>query len=177
VAPRAAEIGKRHPFYFKYEVGFNSEGQIKSLLVDMYADGGAYTDLSPSILDRAMFHVDGCYYLENVLVNGQVLKTNTPSNTAFRGFGGPQGTFLIENILEEISRFLKKDASEVRWNNLYNSERNSPFGNCDVTHYGQQIEKNILPELFQALIKKSDYQKRKAEIQNYNNSTDSHQYK
>lgn len=160
--------GKRHPFYFRYQVGFQSDGQIRGLLVDMYADGGAYTDLSPSILDRALFHVDGCYYLEDVLVRGFVLKTNTASNTAFRGFGGPQGTFLIENILEEMALHLKKDSWEIRKVNLYNAEKKSKYGFRNVTHYGQELEQNILPDLFQQLYEKNHYQSRKQEIQKFN---------
>ena len=162
--------GKRHPFLFKYQVGFNSEGIIQALLVDMFADGGAYTDLSPSILDRAMFHLDGAYYLSHVRINGAVIKTNSASNTAFRGFGGPQGTFLIENIMEEISAKLKIDSLMVRQKNVYNeipvSKNSTELRN--TTHYGQVLENNVLPELFSKLTKDCAYHAKRKSIEEFN---------
>ncbi len=157
--------GKRHPFKNFYEVGFDNDGRILSLKVKLYADGGAYTDLSPSILDRAMFHTDGAYFLENALIEAWVCKTNSHSNTAFRGFGGPQGTLTIESIIEEMALYLKKDASEIRVLNCYGkSDRN-------VTPYGQVVENNLLPELFANLLKSSDYLSRRKEIDQFNQVT------
>jgi xanthine dehydrogenase large subunit len=177
--------GKRHPFQTHFDVGFDDNGKILGLKLKLFADGGAYTDLSPSILDRAMFHSDGCYYLENALIEGWVCKTHTHSNTAFRGFGGPQGALLIESLFEDIAEYLRKlgreknaaglgreknaaglgreiDAAEIRVANLYGkTERNE-------TPYRQKVENNLLPDLFQNLLKSSDYKKRRKEIDLYN---------
>jgi xanthine dehydrogenase large subunit len=157
--------GKRHPFLNFYEVGFDEQGRILALKVKLYADGGAYTDLSPSILDRAMFHSDGAYYLENALIEAWVCKTNTHSNTAFRGFGGPQGTLTIETIVEEIALYLKKDPAEIRVLNCYGKkDRNR-------TPYGQVVENNLLPELFSKVLKSSNYKVRRKEIEAFNKTS------
>lgn len=156
--------GKRHPFKIFYDVGFNEQGQILAIEAKLFADGGAYTDLSPSILDRALFHFDGCYFLENAKIEGFVCKTNRSSNTAFRGFGGPQGNMAIEIILEEVAQFLKKDSFEVRSHNLYLKEKNN------TTPYGQVIEANVLPELFSQIVNTSEYHKRLKDIEKFNNS-------
>lgn len=159
--------GKRHPFQTHFDVGFDDNGKILGLKLKLFADGGAYTDLSPSILDRAMFHSDGCYFLENALIEGWVCKTHTHSNTAFRGFGGPQGALLIESLFEDIAEHLRKlgrstDAAEIRVSNLYGkTERN-------LTPYGQKVENNLLPELFQNVLKSSDYKQRRKEIELHN---------
>ncbi len=153
--------GKRHPFKTTYEVAFDGQGIIKALKAKLYADGGAYTDLTPSILDRAMFHIDGCYFLENCLIEGYALKTNHHSNTAFRGFGGPQGTLVIESILEDIAQYLKKDSLEIRMLNLYQGKKL-------LTPYGQLIDHNPLPEIYQELKSKSEYLKLKQEVERFN---------
>lgn len=173
--------GKRHPFQTHFDVGFDDDGKILGLKLKLYADGGAYTDLSPSILDRAMFHSDGCYFLENALIEGWVCKTHTHSNTAFRGFGGPQGALLIESLFEDIAEHLRKhwrdknaaslgreiDAADIRIANLYGkAERNQ-------TPYGQTVENNLLPELFQNLLKSSEYKKRRKEIDLHNRNSKS----
>lgn len=154
--------GKRHPFINYYDVAFGHDGRILGLKTKLYADGGAYTDLSPSIIDRAMFHVDGAYFIENALIEAWVCKTNSHSNTAFRGFGGPQGNMTMENIIEEISQYLQKDAAEIRRLNCYQKiDRNR-------TPYGQVVENNLLPELFDEILKTSDYLKRRNEIKAFN---------
>lgn len=157
-----AMTGKRHPFKNFYEVGFTNEGIITALEVAIYANGGAYTDLTPSILDRAKFHVDGCYFIEHCRIEGTAVKTNQHSNTAFRGFGGPQGNMTIESIIEDISFYLKKDSYEIRKLNLYKeNDRN-------ITPYNQIVENNVLPELFKKLHETSNYEKRKKEIKKFN---------
>lgn len=157
--------GKRHPFKNFFEVAFDDDGRILGLKAKLYADGGAYTDLSPSILDRAMFHIDGSYFIENGKIEGWVCKTNTHSNTAFRGFGGPQGNMTIETIIEDIARVLKKDAAEIRLLNCYGkNDRNQ-------THYGQTVENNLLPELFQRALSDSNYREQRKEIDRYNAQT------
>ncbi|MBC7428719.1 MAG: molybdopterin-dependent oxidoreductase [Bacteriovorax sp.] len=154
--------GKRHPFKNFYEAGFDDDGKITALKVSIYANGGAYVDLTPSILDRAMFHVDGCYYLESCYIEGKAVRTNQHSNTAFRGFGGPQGNMTIESIIEDMAFYLKKDAYELRLLNLYGiDDRN-------ITPYNQTIEHNVLPEIFEKLHMSSDYSKRKKEIESFN---------
>lgn len=154
--------GKRHPFKNFYEVGFDDIGKITVLKVVIVANGGAYVDLTPSILDRAMFHADGCYYLENCYIEGKAVRTNQHSNTAFRGFGGPQGNMTIESIVEDIAHYLKKDAFEIRRLNLYGiDDRN-------ITPYNQTVEHNVLPELFDKLHNSSEYKKRKLDIAEFN---------
>ena len=154
--------GKRHPFKNFYEVGFDDKGVITALKVLIFANGGAYVDLTPSILDRAMFHADGCYYLENCYIEGKAVRTNQHSNTAFRGFGGPQGNMTIESIIEDVACFLKVDAYEIRKRNLYGvKDRN-------ITPYNQLVENNVLPELFEKLHTTSEYKKRNEEIKAFN---------
>ena len=156
--------GKRHPFKNQYEVCFDEDGIIQGLRASLYADGGAYLDLSPSIMDRALFHIDGAYFLENVHLQGFVCKTNLPPNTAFRGFGGPQGLMTIESIMEDIAIFLNKDALQVRQLNCYGEE------DRNRTHYGQVVANNLLPQLFKQIETKSEYQRRRKEIREFNSS-------
>ncbi|MFS4459226.1 xanthine dehydrogenase molybdopterin binding subunit [Bdellovibrio sp. HCB2-146] len=153
--------GKRHPFKNFYEIGFDNDGKILALKAHLYADGGAYADLSSSILDRALFHIDGAYYLPHAHIEGTVCRTNLQSNTAFRGFGGPQGTMTIESIIEEVATYLKMDPLVIRERNCYQGERNT-------THYGQKIDHNPLPELFARLKKESNYDVRRKEIDEFN---------
>jgi xanthine dehydrogenase large subunit len=156
--------GKRHPFFAKYKVGFRRSGEIQALVIDLVSDGGCSTDLSPSVLERAMLHVDNAYYLPSVRITGRVARTNFPSNTAFRGFGGPQGIACIENILEEIAFATGKDSLGVRQLNCYGvSKRNT-------TPYGQCLENNLLPKLMSDLRKSSHYDQRHAEIEHANRS-------
>ncbi len=153
--------GKRHPFQNEYEIGFDGEGRILALKVQIQSDGGAYTDLSGSILERAMFHVDGAYFIPNVHVEGVCYRTNYHSHTAFRGFGGPQGTMTIEAILEDIAAVVGKDPAEVRSLNLYRGDRVR-------TPYGQQVENNLLPEIEKRLRLSSDYEVRLQKIREHN---------
>lgn len=154
--------GKRHPFKNHYEVGFDSEGKILALKAQLVANGGAYVDLTPSILDRALFHMDGCYFLEHCRIEGKAVRTNQHSNTAFRGFGGPQGNMTMESIVEDIANFLKIDSFKVRRLNLYGKESRN------ITPYGQLVDNNILPELFDKLHASSGYQKLKEEVREFN---------
>ncbi len=156
--------GKRHPFQSDYKVAFDNAGRLLSLEVNFFADGGAYLDLSPAIIQRAMFHIDNAYYLPNALINGTICKTNTHPHTAFRGFGGPQGAAVIEHIMEEISQSLGLDSLAVRKINCYQGKNNT-------THYGQIVENNVLPELFSQLAESSNYQQRRAEISQYNKNS------
>ncbi|MBK7214678.1 MAG: molybdopterin-dependent oxidoreductase [Bacteroidales bacterium] len=110
--------GKRHPFLGKYKAGFNEKGELLAVSVQLFSNGGCATDLSWAILERALFHIDNAYYIPNLFVSGRVCKTNLPSNTAFRGFGGPQGMAVIEHIMDSIARKLKLDPAQVRFSNF-----------------------------------------------------------
>lgn len=158
--------GKRHPFCNDYQVAFDSDGRLRALHVDFYADGGAYIDLTPAILQRAMFHVDNAYYLPHAKITGTICQTHTHPHTAFRGFGGPQGAAVIEHIMEEIALHLNLDALAVRQLNCYQ-------GNHQLTHYGQEVNNNVLPELFDQLAQSADYKKRRQSVNEFNkNSTE-----
>ena len=154
--------GKRHDFLFDYEVGFNNSGEILALKIMMASRCGISPDLSGAINDRAIYHIDNAYFLPNIEINSYRCKTNTVSNTAFRGFGGPQGMFCIENIIENISQKLKLEASEIRKINFYKDKIKN------TTHYGMRITDNVIEDIFNKLIKKSNYKKRKVEIDNFN---------
>ena len=154
--------GKRHPFLIRYDVGFDKQGQILALDVEQNANGGAATDLSFAILERAMFHADNAYYIPNMRVIGRVWKTNLPSNTAFRGFGGPQGIAAMENIIDRIARYLHLDPLEVRRLNFYDRHNRS------TTHYGQEIKQNHLALLYKQLVASSAYFERRKQVQEFN---------
>ena len=155
--------GKRHPFLSKYRVGFAPSGEILGLEIDLLGDCGMSADLSDAIVDRAMFHIDNCYFLASVTVRGYRVKTHKVSNTAFRGFGGPQGILAIENIIEEIASATGLDPLVVRQKNFYGRSANR-----DTTHYGQRIEQHIIQPLVARLVIQSEYQKRKDEIHQFN---------
>ena len=154
--------GKRHPFAYEYTVGFDETGRITGLKMMMAVNCGFSADLSGPVADRAVFHVDNAYFLENVDIASYRLKTNTQSHTAFRGFGGPQGVVVIESIMGDIARHLDLDALDVRKRNLYGmTERN-------VTHYQMTVEDNILEPLLSKLEATSDYRQRKNTIAKWN---------
>ena len=154
--------GKRHDFIIDYDVGFDDEGSILAVDFEFASRCGMSADLSGPVNDRAMFHCDNAYYLENIRVLSHRCKTNTVSNTAFRGFGGPQGMFAIEYVVDDIARALGKDPLDIRRRNFYGkNERN-------VTHYQQVIDDNVIEELFASLLVSSDYEKRRADIRNFN---------
>jgi xanthine dehydrogenase large subunit len=157
--------GKRNPFENDYKVGFDDQGKILALEVNLYSDAGAYADLSTSIMERAMLHSDNSYYIPNMRVVGQVCKTNHHSHTAFRGFGGPKGVATAEKIIEEIAHYLKIDPVDVRKVNLYSDEDNR-----NLTHYGQIVKNNCLEQLVTGLEKNADYRNRRKEIETYNKS-------
>lgn len=155
--------GKRHPFYIKYNVGFEKNGQIMAVDALLSANCGFSSDLSGPITDRALFHSDNCYFYPNVRLISRPLKTNKVSNTAFRGFGGPQGMMLAERIIQEIAFFLKKDTLEIKKINLYKTGKKS------ITPYFQKVSDNISKKLILELEKSSNYEKRRKEIIQFNN--------
>ncbi|SKB14844.1 Xanthine dehydrogenase, molybdenum binding subunit apoprotein [Planktothrix sp. PCC 11201] len=155
--------GKRHAFLGQYQVGFNSKGQLLALDIDLYSDGGWSADLSFPILQRAMFHLDNCYYIPNLEIRGQVLKTNKVSNTAFRGFGGPQGMVIIEEIIDRIARKLGLPPEVVRERNFYHGEAET-----NTTHYGQEIFDNRILRVWEEVKLNSNFAQRKIEIAQFN---------
>jgi len=160
--------GKRHPFLSNYSVSFDDAGIINTLDVEMNCDGGSSNDLTNAILARALFHIDNSYFIPNLRVIGKAYKTNLPSNTAFRGFGGPQGMAVIENIIDRIARYLKIDATEIRYRNFYQINKNN------ITHYGQKIENNRLFKIYDELIKSSNYFERRKEVSEFNSINEFH---
>lgn len=154
--------GKRHPFFNQYDVGFDKSGRIHGIELKLAGDCGYSPDLSNAIVDRAMFHADNAYYLGDATIVGYRCKSNTASNTAFRGFGGPQGMIMPEIILDDIARVLRKDPLEVRKVNFYGGDGRN------TTHYFQTVEDNIAPELVADLERTSDYQARRAQIVEFN---------
>ena len=154
--------GKRHPFYVEYDVGFDDDGLLHGIEMDLAGNCGYSPDLSGSIVDRAMFHSDNAYFLGNATINGHRCKTNTASNTAYRGFGGPQGMVAIEEVMDAVARSLGKDPLEVRKLNYYGkTERN-------VTHYHQTVEHNVIHEMTAELEESAEYAKRRREIIEFN---------
>ena len=160
--------GKRHAFQNRYRVGFTRSGEIVGLKVDFYSDGGAYADLSPAVMARAMTHAENAYYIPNIDIRGTVCRTNTPPNTAFRGFGGPQGVATMENVIEEIAAFLKKDALDVRRVNCYGVETRN------TTPYEEVVPNNTLPRLFTELPERCDYRTRVEAVRAFNASSQTH---
>ncbi|OYT17536.1 MAG: xanthine dehydrogenase molybdopterin binding subunit [Bacteroidetes bacterium 4572_77] len=152
--------GKRHAFLSPYKVGFSSKGKIEALEVELNSNGGASLDLSTAIMERAMFHLDNAYYIQNFKVTGKSWKTNLPPNTAFRGFGAPQSIALIENIIDRIARFLSVDALEIRQKNFYTENQSTP--------YGQPIKKNPLHKMLEEILVSSSYHKRQIEVVDFN---------
>ena len=154
--------GKRHCFHYEYEVGYDESGRIVAAKVDMVSRAGFSADLSGPVATRAVCHFDNTYYLSDVEIRAACGKTNTQSNTAFRGFGGPQGVIAIEYVIDEIARNLGRDPLDIRRLNFYGrSERN-------VTPYGQEIVDNVIHELVAELEGSSEYRARRAAIQQFN---------
>ncbi|MBN3035012.1 MAG: xanthine dehydrogenase molybdopterin binding subunit [Bacteroidales bacterium] len=154
--------GKRQRFLTRYSVGFNVSGELQALDVELNSDAGAATDLSMAILERAMFHVDNAYYIPHVRVRGTAWMTNKPPNTAFRGFGAPQGMAVIENIIDRIARYLGKDPIEIRKINFYNKPPRH------LTHYDQAFELNRLETIFNRLTRTASYRMRRRDINRFN---------
>ena len=156
--------GKRHEFYSEYDVGFDELGVIEGLNIKLSSKCGISPDLSGAINARALLHIDNAYYLPNVQVENFLCKTNTSSSTAFRGFGGNQGMMVIENIIDNIARSLNKDSSEIRRRNFYQKEKKN------ITHYGMKIEDNVIHEIFDSLVKSSNYKSRQIDVKKFNSN-------
>jgi xanthine dehydrogenase large subunit len=156
--------GKRHDFLARWEVGFDDDGRILALDLKLAARAGFNADLTPPVVDRALFHACNCYFVPDVTVTGYPCKTNTQSSTAFRGFGGPQGMIAAENIVDAIARRLGMEPLAVRRLNLLAPGR-------DVTHYHQRVEDFILPRILDELVESAAYARRRAEIDAFNRTS------
>jgi xanthine dehydrogenase large subunit len=154
--------GRRHCFWYEYEVGYDDDGRILGAEVTMVSRAGHSADLSGPVMTRALCHFDNAYWLPDVSMHGYSGRTNTQSNTAFRGFGGPQGAIAIENIVDSVARALGRDALDVRRVNFYGKTQNN------VTPYTQQVTDNIIGELVAELEATSNYRARRAEIAAFN---------
>ena len=157
--------GRRHCFWYEYDIGYDDEGRVLGSEITMVSRAGHSADLSGPVMTRALCHFDNAYWLPDVALHGYSGKTNTQSNTAFRGFGGPQGAIAIENILDTIARTLGKDPLDVRMLNYY-----GPSDGTEriVTPYGQIVEDNIIHELSAQLEVTSDYRARREGIAQFN---------
>jgi len=157
--------GKRHDFRIEYDVGFDGDGRVLGLKFELASRCGFSPDLSGPVNDRAIFHIDNTYWLDSVKVRSLRCRTNTVSNTAFRGFGGPQGIFAVESVLDDIARTLGKDPLDVRTVNFYGP---SEGDERNTTPYGMKVEDNIAPALVARLEETSDYRRRRSEIAAFN---------
>ncbi|KAF3048018.1 hypothetical protein E8E12_006738 [Didymella heteroderae] len=154
--------GQRHPFLARWKVAVNKDGKLQALDADVFNNGGWSQDLSGAVVERALSHIDGCYSIPNVHVRGRVAKTNTVSNTAFRGFGGPQGMFICETFMDEIADHLNIPAEKLREINMYSPETNM------ITHFNQEIKDWYVPLMYQQVQEESEYSRRRAEIEEFN---------
>jgi xanthine dehydrogenase molybdopterin binding subunit/xanthine dehydrogenase small subunit len=155
--------GHRHPFLARFKVGFDRRGRLLAARVHLVSNGGWSQDLSEAITDRALFHLDNAYYIPAVEFRGQVAKTNLSSNTAFRGFGGPQGMLVMEEILDRIARRLGLAPETVRERNLYRGR-----GETNTTPYGQEIGDNRIRTIWRELKRTSQLAQRRKEIAKWN---------
>jgi xanthine dehydrogenase molybdopterin binding subunit/xanthine dehydrogenase small subunit len=157
--------GHRHPFFARFNVGFDNDGRLLAAKIHLWSNGGWSRDLSQAVTDRALFHLDNSYYIPAVEFRGQVAKTNLSSNTAMRGFGGPQGMVIIEEIIDRIARQTGLAPEVVRERNLYHGH-----GETNTTHYGQAIGDNRIPAIWRELKVSSEWHSRRAEIDAWNKS-------
>jgi xanthine dehydrogenase molybdopterin binding subunit len=157
--------GKRHPFHANFEAGYDGEGRLMAARIELVSDGGWSLDLSQPVLDRALFHLDNSYYIPAVYFSGRVAKTNITSQTAFRGFGGPQGMLVIEEIIDRVARSLGLAPEEVRERNLYHGS-----GETNTTHYGEEIGDNRLGRMWALAGERAGFAARKAAVAAWNRS-------
>jgi xanthine dehydrogenase large subunit len=154
--------GKRHNFKVYFTVGFSAVGKLLALDIKLLSNGGNVLDLSGPVMTRALTHLDNCYFIKSLKAVGYVCKTNTVSNTAFRGFGGPQGMLIIENILYSVSQYLEKPVDEIRKENYYSRQ------NGLKTPYGQLVKNPRIERVLSEINKLSDYKNRKKDIREFN---------
>lgn len=155
------QTGKRHDFFNTYSVAFDKNGTLNAVDIKLAGMCGCTADLSDGIVDRAMFHADNAYFFANAEITGYRCRTDTVSNTAFRGFGGPQGMLSTEAMLDDIARYLNQDPLDIRKRNLYRP-------GFDTTPYGQKLDENVLLPLMERLEASADYRQRRAAITEFN---------
>jgi xanthine dehydrogenase molybdopterin binding subunit/xanthine dehydrogenase small subunit len=155
--------GKRHPFHARFEVGYEPDGLLNAARIALVSDGGWALDLSESVMDRALFHLDNAYYVPACDFSGRVARTNVVSHTAFRGFGGPQGMVVIEEILDRIARRLRLPPEQVRERNLYRGS-----GDSNTTHYGQSVDSERMHAIWSRLLTTARFAERRARIDKFN---------
>ncbi len=158
--------GKRHPFTSLWKVAYDDMGKILAYDLQLLANGGAYADLSVAILERAMFHAENAYHIPNARIRGRACRTNLPPNTAFRGFGAPQGIFVIESIIQRIAKQLGKDPLAIRRLNSYK--------NGDISPYNQEIKECNLEAIYNKLNQNASYQDLLQEVKAFNSSHPHH---
>lgn len=152
--------GQRHPFLCSWKVGVTKDGKLLALDADVYANGGHTQDLSAAVVERSLSHIDGVYKIPNVYVRGRICKTHTVSNTAFRGFGGPQGLFFAESFVEEIADHLNIPAEKMRMDNMYQPG--------EKTHFHQELQDWHVPLMYKQVLEESSYQERREAVEKYN---------
>lgn len=152
--------GHRHAFLCKYKVGFNSNSRILAADLQLFCNAGNSLDLSKAIMTRALLHADVTYKIPNMRVRGRLCKTHSPSNTAFRGFGGPQGSILFEMCMERVAHALGVNCEELRAKHLY--------GDDDITHFGQKLENCNIQKCWKEVMSSSGYSERLASCSDFN---------
>ncbi|KAI0846571.1 xanthine dehydrogenase [Daldinia vernicosa] len=152
--------GQRHPFLAKWKVGVNKDGKLQALDMDVFANAGWSFDLSPAVCERSLSHSDGCYKFPNVHVRGRLCKTNTMSNTAFRGFGGPQGLFFAECYMSEVADRLGIPVERFREINFYKAN--------EETHFNQPLQDWHVPLMYKQVQEESDYAARRKAVEVFN---------
>ena len=155
-----ATSGQRHPFLASWKVAVNNDGKLQALDADVFANAGWSQDLSGAVVDRGLSHIDGCYLIPNVHVRGRLAKTNTVSNTAFRGFGGPQGMFISETYMEEIANHLNMPVERLREINMYKPH--------EITHFNQELKDWHVPLMYQQIMDGTNYQERRRAVEKFN---------
>ena len=156
--------GKRHPFLYRYTVGFDDDGRVLALDAMLAADAGWSLDLTPGVIARALTHTDNAYWIPHFRAIGYACRTNKQSNTAFRGFGGPQGVVIMEDALDRVARHLGRDANEIRALNFYDAGRAE-------TPYGQMLDENHLARCWAEVKQGGDWERRRAEIDAFNKAS------
>ncbi len=163
--------GKRHDFRIDYTVGFDDAGRILGADFMLASRCGYSTDFSGPVNDRAVLHIDNCYYLPHLHIISHRCKTHTQSSTAFRGFGGPQGMFGIETVIEEIAQQIGKDPLDVRKINLYQDPAVSGDSESMTTQYNQVIEDFIADKVIDQVEAESAYRARRTSVSSYNKNS------